>query len=429
MPVKGIPEIRPGDDLSTIIATSSQHLQDGDILVVTQKIVSKAEGRLISTPTDTEGREAARQQAVSDEAVRIVAQRGSTLITETRHGFVLAASGVDASNVHRNELALLPVDSDRSAARIRDGIFARLGVVVGVIVSDTFGRTWRNGLTDVAIGAAGVGALRDHRGEDDVHGNTLAVTEVAVVDEVAGAAELVMGKLDGVPVAVVRGLAYRRDDAGVRPLVRAAGTDMFLLGTDEARRSAVPARRTVRQFVAEPVDLAIVERAVAAAVPAPAPRRTTQMRFVLLNDEPLKSRLLESMEDARRADLEQHGAARDGDRRISGNQVLRKAPLLVVPCLVPDGVRTYPEAVHQKAEREMFLLAAGASVENLLIALAAEGLGSCWVGDALFCPEVVRHVLELPAQWEPMGAVAVGKPSSTPVPRRVRDAKHYIVRR
>ncbi len=182
IPVFGIPDVRPGDDLVTLIAASAPELREGDVLVVTQKVVSKAEGRLVSTPTDAAGRELARRLAVEQEAVRVVARRGDTTITETRQGFVMAASGVDASNMQRNEIALLPVDADRSAREIRLGLRERCGVDVAVVVSDTFGRPWRNGLTDVAIGAAGIAPLREHRGDTDAYGNTLAVTEVAVVD-------------------------------------------------------------------------------------------------------------------------------------------------------------------------------------------------------------------------------------------------------
>jgi len=228
--IDGIGEIRPGDSLADVIAgvcteAPNGPLADGDVLVVTQKIVSKAEGRLVEVdPTDPLSHKA----IVEAEAVRILRRRGDLVITETRHGFVCANSGVDLSNVRRGEAALLPVDSDRSARRIRDGLRAHMGVEVGVIVSDTFGRTWRRGLTDVAIGVAGVAGVVDLRGEEDALGRVMMVTEVAVADELASAAELVMGKSSGIPVAVVRGVeaAWLRD-ANVGELVRPPHEDLF----------------------------------------------------------------------------------------------------------------------------------------------------------------------------------------------------------
>ncbi|MEY3616385.1 MAG: coenzyme F420-0:L-glutamate ligase [Actinomycetota bacterium] len=228
--VTGVPEIRPGDQLGEIIVEACRNepngpLLDHDVLVVTQKVVSKAEGRLVEVDPENP---LSHKQLVEDEAVRIVRRRGDLIITETEHGFVCANSGVDLSNVERGQAALLPKDSDRSARRIRDIVRAQLGVEVGVIVSDTFGRAWRKGLTDVAIGVAGVAAVVDLRGTADALGRVMQVTEVAVADELASAAELVMGKSSGIPVAVVRGAdaAWFRE-ASVRELVRPPQEDLF----------------------------------------------------------------------------------------------------------------------------------------------------------------------------------------------------------
>jgi coenzyme F420-0:L-glutamate ligase len=238
LPVLGIGELRPGDDLATVIAEHAT-LEDGDVLVVTSKVVSKVEGRLILLESfDPDVREAARQAAIDSETVRVVASRGPLRIVQTRHGLVVAAAGVDASNVARDEIALLPVDPDASAQLLREGLRERLGVEVGVIITDTMGRPWREGLTDVAIGVAGITAVTDPRGQTDVYGNVLGVTRVAVADEIAAAADLVKGKLGGIPVAIVRGLApdgkLADDGNGSRDLVRISGMDLFRLGTDEA---------------------------------------------------------------------------------------------------------------------------------------------------------------------------------------------------
>lgn len=228
--VEGIGEITPGMQLGDVIADACANepngpLRDNDVLVVTQKIVSKAENRLVAIDPDDP---LSHKKLVEEEAVRIVRRRGDLIITETKHGFVCANSGIDLSNVERGYAALLPLDSDRSARRIRDIIRARLGVNVGVIVSDTFGRPWRKGLTDVAIGVAGIAGVVDLRGTEDALGRVMQVTEVAVADELASAAELVMGKSTGVPVAIVRGVdpSWIRDSS-MNEIVRPPSEDLF----------------------------------------------------------------------------------------------------------------------------------------------------------------------------------------------------------
>jgi coenzyme F420-0:L-glutamate ligase len=203
LPVEGIGEVRPGDDLSRLLAKAAPDLADGDVLVVTQKVVSKAEAQLVPIdPNDP----ASKTRIVEGESVRILRRRGELVISETRHGFVCANAGVDLSNVEEGWAALLPEDPDRSARRLRDGLRGRLSVDVAVIISDTFGRVWRRGLTDVAIGCAGIRAVVDLRGTPDALGRELAVTEMCVVDELAAAAELVMGKSSGICAAVIRGV-------------------------------------------------------------------------------------------------------------------------------------------------------------------------------------------------------------------------------
>ena len=228
--VEGIGEIVPGQQLGDIIADACSGepngpLRDNDVLIVTQKIVSKAEGRLVPIDPDDP---LSHKALVEEEAVRVVRRRGDLIITETKHGFVCANSGIDLSNVERGYAALLPLDSDRSARRIRDIIRAKLGVNVGVIVSDTFGRPWRKGLTDVAIGVAGIAGVLDLRGTEDALGRVMQVTEVAIADELASAGELVMGKSNGVPVAVIRGAdpSWFRDSS-MDEIVRPPSEDLF----------------------------------------------------------------------------------------------------------------------------------------------------------------------------------------------------------
>jgi coenzyme F420-0:L-glutamate ligase / coenzyme F420-1:gamma-L-glutamate ligase len=225
IPVEGLPEIRPGDRLAPLLAGCAE-LIDGDVLVVTQKVVSKAEGRMVAVDPDDP---AAYAAVVEAECVRVLRRRGDLVIGETAAGFVCANAGIDRSNVPEGFVALLPLDADRSARRIRDGLRASPGVEVGVVVSDTFGRTWRQGVTDVAIGCAGIAAVVDLRGTADSMGRPLEVTEVAVADELASAAELVMGKATGVAAAIIRGVdpSWFRDSSVRSEIVRPPAEDLF----------------------------------------------------------------------------------------------------------------------------------------------------------------------------------------------------------
>jgi coenzyme F420-0:L-glutamate ligase / coenzyme F420-1:gamma-L-glutamate ligase len=423
--VAGLPEITPGADLAALICAGAGDLRDGDILVVTSKAVSKAEGRVAAM---------SRDEAVAAETARVVARRGTTTIVQTRHGFVLAAAGVDESNTAPGTVVLLPVDPDSSARALRKDIRDQAGVRVGVIVTDTMGRPWRNGQTDTAIGAAGVSPIRDHRGQTDTFGNTLEVTMAAVADEIAAAGDLVKGKALGVPVAVVRGLAdlvTEDDGPGARVLVRPADEDMFRYGSAD-----VPlARRTIREFTDRPVDGAAVRRAVATALTAPAPHHSEPWRFVLVESEAARAALLDAMLDAWRADLRGDGFTPDQiARRVRRGEPLRRAPLVVVPCLVLDAAHTYPRMKggdsddhRNAAERAMFTVSMGAAVQNLLIALAVEGLGSAWISSTLFCQDVARSALGLPSGWLPMGAIAVGHPGSGARPRPPRDPEDFLL--
>ncbi|MDQ2879810.1 MAG: coenzyme F420-0:L-glutamate ligase [Actinomycetota bacterium] len=438
LPVRGLPEFRPGDDLTGALVTAAPWLVDGDVVVVTSKVVSKVEGRLITVSADPPARDAARRELVATEARRVIARRGCSLITENSLGLVQAASGVDTSNVAPDEVALLPLDPDASAAQLRRGLAARLGVDVAVVITDTMGRAWRVGQTDTAIGAAGLRVLHRYLGTVDRHGNELAVTEVAVADEVAAAADLVKGKLAQLPVAVLRGLAYDDDGSTAADLIRPVADDLFSLGTEEAidqgrvagRAEAVLLRRSVRLYRRDPVDPEALRRAVGVALRAPAPHHTRPVRFVWLADRQVRHRLLEAMRQAWRTDLHSDGLADDRiELRVQRGDLLYDAPEVLVPVAVPDGAHAYPDSRRQAAEEAMFTVAAGAAVQALLVGLAVEGLGSCWVGSTLFCPDLVRAELTLPPDWRPLGAIAVGHPTQPLQPRPPGDPDDGLVLR
>jgi coenzyme F420-0:L-glutamate ligase / coenzyme F420-1:gamma-L-glutamate ligase len=423
LPVAGLPEFRPGDDLAAALAAAAPWLRDRDVVVVTSKVLSKCEGRLVAAPEDPEERDELRRRLVDNEAVRVLARKGRTLITENQLGLVQAAAGVDGSNVGRSELALLPVDPDGSAATLRAALRAKLGVDVAVVITDTMGRAWRNGQIDAAIGAAGLAVLHGYSGAIDEHGNELVVTEIAVADEVAAAADLVKGKLTAMPVAVVRGLTVADDGTTARDLLRSGPEDLFWLGTAEAiemgRRQAQLLRRSVRRFSAEPVPPELIEAAVAEALTAPAPHHTRPVRFVWLRTAATRTRLLDRMQDKWRADLAGDGKPADAiDRRVARGQILYDAPEVVIPMLVPEGAHTYSDAERTEAEHTMFTVAVGAAVQALLVALAVRGVGSCWIGSTIFAADLVRAELELPPDWEPLGGIAIGYPVE---PEGLRD--------
>ncbi|WP_372728115.1 coenzyme F420-0:L-glutamate ligase [Nocardioides sp.] len=245
----GTPEVRPGDDLAELLLGLVE-LQDGDVVVVTSKVVSKSEGRL---------RAGSREESLADETVRVVARRGPTTIVRTRHGLTMAAAGIDASNVAVGTIVLLPLDPDDSARRLRAALRERTGRTVAVVVTDTAGRAWREGQTDIAVGAAGLRVLESFEGRTDAHGNPLAVTAPAVADEIASMAELAQGKLGGRPFAVVRGradlvLAPDDDGTGARALVRAEGADLFGYGAREAVVRALAGHAADRAPFGAPVD-------------------------------------------------------------------------------------------------------------------------------------------------------------------------------
>jgi coenzyme F420-0:L-glutamate ligase/coenzyme F420-1:gamma-L-glutamate ligase len=414
LPIPGLPEVGPGDDLADLL--DRVDIRDGDVVVVTQKVISKQEGRIVPTSD--------RDAAIAAETVRVVAARDDLVIAETRHGFVCANAGVDASNVADGMLTLLPDDPDASAARLRRALVDRRSLErLGVVITDTFGRPWRDGLVDIAIGVAGMPAIVDLRGTPDHGGRLLDATVVALADQVAAAAGAVMGKAERIPAAVVRGLAWNGDDGTAHDLVRPAELDLFR----ESPMQALHARRTIRSFGDGTVPRSAVADAIAAACTAPAPHHTRPWLFVALDGAPAKRALLAAIADAWRADLRSDGTPEETiERRIArSDAVLGQAPTLIVPFVRFAGAHPYADAERADAEREMFLLSGGAAIQNLLLALHARSVASCWISSTLFCEEETRAALGVADEWHALGTVACGPMpeggASRPRPRMELD--------
>ena len=389
--LRGIPEIRAGDDLAALVepALRAAGLRDGDVLAVTQKIVSKAEGRVVP---------AQGIDWIAAETRRVVARREPIVITETRHGFVCANAGVDASNVAEGFVCLLPDDPDGSAAELRAAIADRLGVRIGVVITDTFGRAWRRGVVNVAIGCSGLPPLVDLRGSADDRGRELTSTIVALADEIAAASGLAMPKAGRVPAAIVRGVSMPLEASapgsttGAAALVRPPDEDLFR----ESPLSSISSRRTVRTFGPGGVPRPAVEEAVRAACAEPGPHGAIPPLFVALDSEPARRRLLGSTRPALSEDLD-------------------RAPLFVLPLVRLAGA-TEPAGI--AAERDALLLSSGAAVQGLLLALHAQGLASCWLPSPRVNPEAIRAALSLDDGWMPAGIVAVGRPPGDEPPPR-----------
>lgn len=409
-----------GDDLvAALVAAGAQAgvtLRDGDVVCVASKVVSLVEDATEPVTPDLDVR-SARQQVARRLAAEVVADAPWVLITRTHHGFVAANGGLDASNVSSGDgpaLLRLPDDPDASARRLRGGLAAACGADVGVVVTDTFGRPWRTGQTEVALGVAGTPVLRDERGGTDLDGRPLEVTVAAVADEIAAAADLVRTKGSGTPFVLLRGLTPggTGGSAGTgQDLVRPAHEDLFRHGGPTASVAAVTARRTVRRFADTPVPPPVLDAAVAAAATAPAPHHTRPWRFLRLTDA-TRTRLLDAMAVRWRDDLGGDDLAHDRiEARIAhSDAVLRVAPELLIPFVTLDGAHRYPDDRRAGAERDLFVLSGGAALQNLQIALAGHGFGAAWISSTVFCPDTVRSTLELPATWQPLGAVAVGAP-------------------
>lgn len=420
---------RPGDGLVAplldALAEAEVTLVDGDVVCVASKVVAIAEGALLDAPAGSEDDPRAAVRALARErAAEVVAEAPWVTVTRTHHGFVAANGGIDRSNVPGDAWLDLPHDPDASAARLRDAIAHATGRDVAVVITDTFGRPWRLGQTDVALGAAGLAVMRDERGSTDLDGRPLGVTIAAVGDAVAGAADLVRSKASATPFVLVRGLAPLTAAGGATvgrgaDLVRPLDEDLFRRGAAESVVEGLSARRTVRAFDASrAVPDALIEEAVAAATTAPAPHHTRPWRVVRLTSS-ARTVLLDAMAEAWRADLGDDGIdeATIAARIVRSDAIHRAAPELLAVFIDLAGAHRYPDERRSRAERDLFVLAGGAAIEAMLVALSARGLGAAWTSSTVFAPDTVRAALGVPDGWEPLGTVAVGWPAAPIEPR------------
>ena len=441
----GIPtqhQFTSGDDLVSILLgaiADTQTLINGDVVVITSKVVAKCEGRTVYEVSD-------RESAIAGESVRVVATkvhaRGTTTIVETNTGLILAAAGIDASNTDPDTIVLLPADPDHSARTIREQLQAQTGLTVGVVITDTLGRAWRLGVTDHAIGAAGIHVLDDLTGKPDAFNRTLEMTVVAVADEIAAASELVRPKDSLTPFALIRGLerfVTEEHGPGAEAIIRPTEEDLFSLGTAESielgKQRAVSDRRTVRNFTDAPVPQSVIETAIEAAVTAPAPHHSNPWRFLVLHakdqqQHDQRTSLLDAMAATWEFDLTNEGKSpEEVGKRIARGNILRSAPVIVIPFMdMALGGHAYPESGgRNNNERDMFLVAGGAAVENLLISISTQGYGSAWISSTLFCPDTVRENLHLPTTFLPLGAIAIGVPAAAPRERTQLRAKDFLL--
>jgi coenzyme F420-0:L-glutamate ligase / coenzyme F420-1:gamma-L-glutamate ligase len=444
----GVPMIKPGDDLAGIIlaalAASNETLRDGDVLVIAQKIVSKAQNRFVRLDTVEPSPEAERLardvnkdarlvELILRESTEVVRHRRDVLIVAHRLGLVMANAGIDQSNVehsaHDDTALLLPEDPDATCAQLCEMLRVRTGAEVAVIINDSHGRAFRNGTVGVAIGASGLPALADLRGAPDLYGRRLQSTEVALADEIASAASLLMGQAsEGLPIVLARGIANAQGEGVAADLVRPKKIDLFRAAPGPSVPEVLDRRRSIRRYTQAPVPDDIIKQLLEAAISAPSAHNRQPWRFAVLKNAAVKERLARTMGDRLRDDR-----SRDGDATALIEQDVARsiaritgAPVGIVVCLTMEEMDTYPDARRAAAEHQMAVQGTAMAMQNLLLAAHAAGLGASVMCAPLFCPDVVRAALALPPQWEPQSLITFGFPANAGKPFR-RRSLHELV--
>jgi coenzyme F420-0:L-glutamate ligase/coenzyme F420-1:gamma-L-glutamate ligase len=442
-----IPLVGPGDDLADIVVAglgvSREKLCDGDILVIAQKVVSKSEGRTVkldsveSSPRAQEIAHAVNKdprlvELILRESTEIIRYRRDVLIVAHKLGFIMANAGIDLSNVEHgagdDTALLLPENPDQTCALLRKKLITLTGAEIGVIINDSHGRAFRNGTVGVAIGVSGLPALTDRRGELDLYGRQLQSTEVALADEVASAASLLMGQADeGRPIVIARGVPMHRRDGSAAELIRPKHMDLFRARSGEA---LLRSRRSIRRYLQQAVPAATLDAILETAVSAPSAHNRQPWRFAVIEDTQIKSRLAGAMGGRLRADRARDGDASDSIEKDVARSYARitSAPALVLVCLTMEDMDRYPDAHRSAAEHQMAVQGTAMATQNLLLAAHAAGLGASLMCAPLFCSDTVRSVLDLPSAWEPQALVTLGFPGHSGKPFR-RQALGDVVRK
>lgn len=441
--LSGVPLVRDGDDLTRIVtdalAASCQSLRDGDVLVIAQKIVSKAEGRMVRL---ADVRPSPRALALAGEvekdprivelilreSTEIVRHRPGVLVVAHRLGFVMANAGIDQSNVeHVNDqetALLLPEDPDRTCAALRSALKQSTGADVAVIISDSHGRAFRNGTVGVAIGVSGLAGVADLRGKPDLFGRRLQSTEVGLADEIASAASLLMGQADeGRPIVLARGIPGPRREGAGSELVRAKTIDLFRLPPSAEGTSSVDAaaadrllrgRRSIRRYAPTPVPDAVIDRILNLTIAAPSAHNRQPWRFAVLKKPADRLRLAEAMAERLRSDRSRDGDPKDAIEQDASRSIARiaGAPLAILVCLTMEEMDVYADGRRSAAEHQMAVQGTAMAMQNLLLAAHAAGLGASVMCAPLFCQDTVRSALRLPQAWEPQALLTLGYPAA-----------------
>lgn len=439
-----VPLVRPGDDLADIIlaalAASGERLRDGDVLVIAQKIVSKAQNRQVRLDTVTPSEDAERLahevnkdarlvELILRESTEVVRHRRDVLVVAHRLGLVIANAGIDQSNIEQGAIddaaLLLPEDPDATCVDMREKLRARTGASVGVIINDSHGRAFRNGTVGVAIGASGIPALADLRGTSDLFGRRLHSTEVALADEIASAASLLMGQAgEGRPIVLARGIANARGDGSAADLVRPKAIDLF---RPTSLADGLKRRRSIRRYTATPIRDAVIMRLLEAGITAPSAHNRQPWRFVVLRDA-AKMRLAQATAERLREDRGRDGAhvadiEQDATRSIAR---IIGAPAAILVCLSMEDMDVYPDGNRTAAEHQMAVQSTAMAMQNILLAAHSEGLGASVMCAPLFCGDTVREALSLPIAWEPQALITLGYPANGDRPRGRRPIQDVV---
>jgi len=444
----GVPMVRPGDDLTALVlkslAASHETLRDGDILIIAQKIVSKAQNRFVHlrdvsvSPQSEQLARTVRKDArlvelILRESTEIVRCRRDVLIVAHKLGPIMANAGIDLSNVDQGAddgiALLLPENPDRTCRELCNELQAATGAKVGVIINDSHGRAFRNGTVGVAIGAAGVRALQDLRGVPDLYQRPLQSTEVGLADEIASAASLLMGQAgEGRPIVLARGILYARGDGCANDLVRPKEIDLFRSTSRADVAGAISERRSIRRYTDRPVAASVIHNILQAAGSAPSAHNRQPWRFVVLKNSQSKERLAQAMGERLRADRTRDGDAPEHIEADASQSIARitGAPVVILVCLTMETMDNYPDARRAEAEHLMAVQSTAMAMQNILLSAHAAGLGASIMCAPLFCQDTARTALDLPKSWEPQALITLGFPANAGKPYRRRPFNEIV---